>query len=225
MQRIGMLCLCLALVGSLAYGQEKLNLNLDQKVLESGKLQTFTCAYKVEGKGTKKRAVGVMLIDAPPAKVWEVLLNWDAMGAYVPGLEYYKTIQQLKPLAKDAIGESLIEGKLTFPVLAVKYTLHVAFDEQNLRQDWRLVTEEEVNACAKKGIKITRSTGGLKNIEGFEYIEPYGDGTKTVYYYAPIVETSIPVPDFAERFISKSTLPGYMEGVKKRVESHGTYKK
>jgi hypothetical protein len=46
-----------------------------------------------------------------------------------------------------------------------------------------------------------------------------------VYYYAPIVESSMPMPDFAERYLTNSTLPGYMESVKKRVESTGTYKK
>lgn len=225
MQKTTLLTLVFLLISTLAFGQEKLNLKIDQKTLEAGKLQTFTYEYKGQGEGVKKRGVGVILINAPPAVVWDYLTKWDTMGEFVPGLEYYKTVLPLRPIAKGGVGESYIEGKLTFPVLTVKYTLDVRFDEPNLRQDWRLITQEEADACLKKSIKLTRSTGGLKNIEGYEYIEPYADGAKTVYYYAPIVETSVPVPAFAERFMAKSTLPGYMESVKKRVESKGAYKK
>jgi len=225
MKKVVSLCLCLVLASTLAFGQEKLNLKLDKQTLEAGKLQTFTYEYKVEGQGKKKRGVGVILIDAPPAVVWEYLLKWDSMGEFVPGLDYYKTIQTIKPIAKGTVGESLIEGKLKFPMLTVKYTLDIRFDEPNLRQDWRLITPAEVDEYARKGLKITRATSGIKNIEGFEYLEPYADGSKTVYYYAPIVESSVPMPAFVERPLLNSTLPGYVESVKKRVESRGTYKK
>ena len=225
MKKIVPLCLCIILVSTLAFGQEKLNLKLDKKTLEAGKLQTFTYEYKVEGQGKKKRGVGVILIDAPPEIVWEYLLKWDSMGEFVPGLDYYKTIQTLKPIAKGSVGESLIEGKLKFPMLTIKYTLDVRFDEPNLRQDWRLITPAEVDEYARKGLTITRATGGIKNIEGFEYLEPYAGGSKTIYYYAPIVESSVPIPAFVERPMMNSTLPGYVESVKKRVESKGTYRK
>ncbi|HQP30832.1 MAG TPA: SRPBCC family protein [Deltaproteobacteria bacterium] len=225
MKKIVPLCLCVVLFSSVAFGQERLNLKLDRKTLEAGKLQTFTYEYKVEGQGKKKRGVGVILIDAPPERVWEYLLKWDSMGEFVPGLDYYKTIQSLRPIAKGAVGESLIEGKLKFPMLTIKYTLDVRFDEPNLRQDWRLITPEEVDEFARKGIKTTRATGGIKNIEGFEYLEPYAGGSKTIYYYAPIVETAVPIPAFVERLLANSTLPGYVESVKKRVETNGAYRK
>jgi hypothetical protein len=205
--------------------QEKLNLKIDKAKLEAGKLQTFTVEMKVEGKGKKKRGIGVLLINAPPEKTWKYLCDWNSMGEFVPGLEYYKTVKVIKPIEVGEVGEILTEGKLKFPVLTVIYTLDVKFDGKNFRQEWSLASQRQVDEYQKQGIKITRSTSGLKNVEGFEYIEPYDDGKKTVYYYAPIVETSVPVPAFAERFMTNSTLPGYMEGVKKRVESNGTYKK
>jgi carbon monoxide dehydrogenase subunit G len=208
-----------------AYAFEKLNLNIDKKKLDAGKLQTFTIEMKGEGEGKKKRGVGVLLINAPTEKVWKYLCEWETMGEYVPGLEYYKTVKVIKPIEKSVVGEYMIEGKLKFPILTVVYTLDIKFDESNMRQEWSLITPAQEEESKKQGKKMTRATGGLKNVEGFEYIEPYDDGKKTVYYYAPIVETSVPVPGFAERFLTKSTLPGYMEGVKKRVESDGKYKK
>jgi len=70
---------------------EKFNYKLDEKKLLSGEIQIFEKNYKTEGKGIKKRVVGVMILDASPDKVWQVLENWDAMGPFVPGLEYNKT--------------------------------------------------------------------------------------------------------------------------------------
>lgn len=207
------------------FAQEKLNIKIDKAKLEAGKLQTFTVEMKVEGEGKKKRGIGVLLINSTPENTWKYLCDWNSMGQFVPGLEYYKTVSVIKPVEPGESGEVLFEGKLKFPVLTVIYTLDVKFDGKNMRQEWSLVSQRQVDEYQKKGIKIIRATSGLKNVEGFEYIEPYDNGKKTVYYYAPIVETSVPVPGFAERFMTKSTLPGYMEGVKKRVESNGTYKK
>jgi len=204
---------------------EKLKLNIDKKKLDAGKLQTFTIEMKGQGEGKKKRGVGVLLINAPTEKVWKYLCEWETMGEFVPGLEYYKTVKVIKPIEKGTMGETLIEGKLKFPILTVIYTLDVKFDESNMSQEWSLITPAQEEASMKQGKKMTRATSGLKNVEGFQYMEPYDGGKKTVYYYAPIVETSVPVPGFAERFLTKSTLPGYMEGLKKRVESNGTYKK
>jgi hypothetical protein len=204
---------------------EKLNLNIDKKKLDAGKLQTFTIEMKGEGEGKKKRGVGVLLINAPTEKVWKYLCEWETMGEYVPGLEHYKTVKVIKPIEKDTVGEALIEGKLKFPIFNVVYTLDIKFDESNMRQEWSLITPAQEEESKKQGKKMTRATSGLKNVEGFQYMEPYDGGKKTVYYYAPIVETSVPVPGFAERFLTKSTLPGYMEGVKKRVESDAKYKK
>ena len=55
-------------------------------------------------------------------------------------------------------------------------------------------------------------------IQEFEYIEPYGDGSRTRYYYALIVAVSMPVPGWIERRLSKSSLNEYMEGIRQRVE-------
>ena len=105
-----LLSIILFFFAALAYGAEpqKVNFNIDKVKLESGNLQVFEENYVVEGKGQKKRAVGVILINAPPAKVWDVLENWDVMGEFVPGLSYYKTVHVVKPMSKDTGGESLI---------------------------------------------------------------------------------------------------------------------
>lgn len=208
-----------------AYGAEpqKVKFSIDKAKLESGNLQVFEENYTVEGKGQKKRAVGIILINAPPAKVWDVLKNWDIMGKFVPGLSYYKTILVIKPIGKSDIGESLIEGKLSFP--SIMYNLDVKFDEANLRQDWRMITEKEIAFYIEKQVVLKKNSGMLKNIEGYEYLEPYNNGLQTVYTYAPIIETAVPVPGFIEKALSKNTLSEYVKAIKKRVESDQEQKK
>ena len=208
-----------AFAAVLAYGTEpqKLKLNIDKAKLEAGELQTFEENYVVEGKGQKRRAIGVILINATPAKVWEVLEKWDVMGEYVPGLSYYKTVHVVKPLGTDAVGESLIEGKLSFP--SIIYTLDVVFDKTNLRQDWRLVTEKEIATYNEKKEIIKKNSGMIRSVEGYEYLEPYNNGQQTVYTYAPIIETAGAIPGFIDRALTKNTLSGYVKAVKKRVES------
>jgi hypothetical protein len=195
---------------------EKFNYKLDEKKLLSGGIQTFEQEYQTAGQGIKKRVVGVMILNAPPDKVWQVLLDWDSMGPYVDNLEYNKTIHVFTPVAsKDQLGHSLIESRLKVLYLTIDYTLDVKFDNVNFRQDWDLVSDQQAAEYNKQKIPVKEAMGGLKDVEGFEYIEPYGDGSKTVYYYAPIVETAVPMPGFLQTALSKTTLNGYMEGIRK----------
>jgi hypothetical protein len=225
MKKSLILSIILMVLAVWAYGAEpqKVKFNIDKAKLESGNLQVFEDNYVVEGKGQKKRAVGVILINAPPAKVWEVLENWDVMGEFVPGLSYYKTVRVIKPIGKGDVGESLIEGKLSFP--PIRYTLDVTFDKANLRQDWRLVTEKEIASYNERQEVLKKNSSMIKSIEGYEYLEPYNNGLQTVYTYAPIIATSGAVPNFIDRALTKNTLSGYVKAIKKRVESGKEQKK
>lgn len=202
------------------------DIDLDQEKLARGKIQIITQKLHVEGKGKKKRVVGAVIIDAEVSKVWKVLEDWDAMGNYVSSLEYYKTVKTFKPsknvgaLAEnDDVWESLIEGCLKVAFVTIRYTLKVTFDKKNMRQDWRLVTDQEADDYHKKKIAVKKSSASLKNIEGFEYIEPYGNGDQTLYVYAPIVEVSGPVPGWIERKIAKTSLKEYIRAVKNKAQS------
>jgi hypothetical protein len=204
---------------------EKFNYKLDDKLLLSGEIQIFEKEYKTGGKGIKKRVVGVMILDTPPEKVWRVLENWDAMGPFVPGLEYNKTIHVFEPWGSaNKIGNSLIEGQINVLYLSINYTLNVKVDKANYRQEWKFVTDEQVENYRRNNITVKKATRGLKNIEGFEYIEPYGDGSSTIYYYAPLVETAIPMPELVEKMLARNTLNGYMKAIREMVKYYDKIK-
>jgi len=202
--------LCLGMCAALA-AAEKITVPLDKAKLDKGELQTFVIPLKTSAGQAKRRVIGVVIIDAPPAKVWTVLENWEAMPAFVPGLEYYKILKRNSP------SESIIEGTVKTGLIKILYTLVVRFDSVKLTQDWFFIKPEEVKAYNDKGIPVKKPTWNINNVEGFEYIEPYGDGSKTIYYYAPVIEAKA-VPEWIERLLAKRGLDGYMLGVKKKVE-------
>ena len=199
---------------------EKVDLHYDKKRLEQGGLQTYTQRYKLDKGGEGKRVIGIILIDAPPETVWRVLEDWEGIGNVIPSLEYYRTRHIASPAGDSGKGMSYIEGKLKVGFLSILYTVCVTFDKTGLRQDWKLVDETEADALRQRGICLEPPAPLLKDIRGFEYIEPYGDGSRTIYYYAPVIEVSVPIPAWIERRLSESCLDEYMEGVKKKAEGN-----
>jgi carbon monoxide dehydrogenase subunit G len=202
--------LCLGMCTALG-AVEKISVPLDKAKLEKGELQTFIIPLKTAEGLVKKRVIGVVIIEAPPARVWKVLEDWEAMPAFVPGLEYYKVLKRNSP------AESIIEGTVKAGLIKILYTMVVRFDHAKLTQDWFFIKPEEVKTYNEKGIPVKKPTWNIKNVEGFEYIEPYGDGSRTIYYYAPVIEAKA-VPEWIERLLAKRGLDGYMLGVKKKVE-------
>ncbi len=214
-------CILLACLDPVFSGvPEKISIRYDKGLLEQGCLQVFTYKYESEKGGEGKRVVGIMLINAPPERVWQVLEDWDEIGKHMPSLEYYRTKHVVEPVTSGEKRVSYIEGKLKIAFLKIFYTVRVTFDENEFRQEWRLVGVDEIDRLKQRDILLTPSHTLLEDIRGFEYIEPYGGGSQTVYYYAPIVEVSMPIPAWIERRLSESCLNEYMEGVKRKAEEN-----
>jgi hypothetical protein len=203
-------CLCMVLTMAGAEIQ-KITVAIDKTKLEKGELQTFISELNNAAGLVKKRVIGVIVIDAPPAAVWKALENWEAMPAFVPGLEYYKVVHRFN---RDNL---LIEGVVKAGLIKILYTLRVRFDRARLTQEWNFLSPEEIKAYNDKGIPLKKPAWNIKNVEGFEYIEPYGNGSRTIYYYAPVIEAR-GVPEWIERLLAKQGLEGYMLGVKKKAE-------
>ncbi len=202
--------LCLAI--SIATADiQKISVATDKTRLDRGELQTFISELKTAEGLVKKRVIGIVVIDAPPAKVWKVLEDWEAMPTFVPGLEYYKIMHRIN---RDNL---IIEGVVKAGLIKILYTMKVKFDRVRYTQEWNFIKPEEIKEFNDKGIPLKKPAWNIKNVEGFEYIEPYGNGSRTLYYYAPIIEAK-GVPESIERLLAKQGLEGYMKGVKKQAE-------
>ncbi|KPA18526.1 cyclase [Candidatus Magnetomorum sp. HK-1] len=201
----------------------QISIDVNDKKLAQEKLQVFTQDEQTQTKGKRKRFVGVLLIPAPPEKIWSVLEDFDLMGEFIPHLEYYKTRHVLKKYESGKTAEALVEGKLKVPVLTVEYTLFISFFPDRHRVEWRLVQADQVAEYKNQGIDIKACTGGLKDVDGYGFVLPYEDGSKSIYIYAPIVEASIPLPGFAEKMVTKTVTAGYMHGIRDRVKKLGYF--
>ena len=199
----------------------ELDIKLDQQKLTNGELQTYVETLKSDIAGGKKRVIGVIMIEASQVEVWSVIKNWDAYGEYVPGLKYYKTIQKRTLREFPNLFQAFIEGYIKIPVPFIRktYTLDALFDQGRFFIQWELVNHDRIQALKKTGLTLTKSSRAIQNIEGFSYLKPFGDDTKTILYYSSVVEINIPVPQSVERFLSGTIMKGFMEAIKNRVET------
>ncbi len=196
---------------------------IDREKLLAYELQVFVQTLSSNDFTNHKRIVGVLLIDAPPKEVWQVIKDWKLMGELVSEVEYHKIIAELKPIKKGVIGQSFIECSVSIPLFDFQYTLDVLFDESRFRQDWQLIKPEEVRIYNMIGINVKEPTDTIQNIEGFMIAEPFQNGRKTIYKFTSTVQFSTLLPRFVENYMIEKALTEHMEGVKKRVESHGLY--
>ena len=191
--------------------------DIDDKALRKQEIQTFEKTFAHPGEGETRGVMGVQLINAPYDVVWEVISNWEAQGDFVPGLEYFR-VKHVFPDGSDTHWRSLVEGKLDIPFVSFRYTLDAQFDKTKGTMMWNMLDADEIKAFQAKTIAVRESDeDSLKNIEGFGQIRAYSD-LQTIYYYAPIVEVSAPIPGFVEDIISKISLSRYLEAIKDKAE-------
>lgn len=191
---------------------------LDQGDLLDGDIQTFEKDFSSgEKEGEKKGVMGVILIKAPYEKVWSVISDWEKQGDFVPGVEYFKVKHTFSGGSNKA-WRSIVEGKLDIPFISLSYTLDTNFDKAEGTMIWNMLSLEDIKAYQAKNIDVNiADEDRLKNVEGFGKIKAY-DENSTIYYYAPIVETSVSLPGFVESAITNVSLSKYLVAIKERSE-------
>lgn len=214
---LGVLLAC-ALIPAYAAEWRIEDCKIDDRLLLEGEVQTCEKTFTLVGdQGEKKGVIGVLLINAPYNTVWNVISNWEAQSKFVPGLEYFK-VRHRFPGGDEASWHSLVEGKLDIPFVAFRYTLDARFDKRMGKMTWQMLTPDDIKRFQSEKIPVQLSDEDrLKNVEGFAQITAYDD-KRTIYYYAPVVETSIPVPDFIQSAIMSVSLNDYLEAIKEAAE-------
>lgn len=196
---------------------------VDKTKMMQGEPQIFERHMTGEGKKKKRRIAGIVLINASPDEVWHVMNDWKSMDQFVPDLDYYRVISEGKRHENENMSQLFVEGRLNIPLFNFIYNLDVVSDKSRFLQTWRLMTPEEVEIIRLVGVEVKDSTDGIEEIDGYACLEPVDNGRKSIYTYSTVIEFSMPVPEFVENYICRNALAGFMEGVKKRAESHGLY--
>ena len=71
--------------------------------------------------------------------------------------------------------------------------------------------------------KISAADTGINNsgthIKQYEYLGPFEGGTKTVYYFAMNIESSIPMPEYLLRSVNDTVYTGQTACIRQAAES------
>jgi len=207
--------LCIAMTMSLfPFKGEFGNLcdSIDIMLLNSGRIQYLD--YK-DDHGISYRT-GAVLIDASPETVWGILEDIENLGSVLTHIEYYRIRHGSTDQEK---GDILLEGRFVIPDFPAQFTLAMEFDRTGKWRKWHVMSAEETASFNKKGIGVLPSGGLIKDMAGFEYLEPFEDGKKTVYYYAMNITSTIPIPEFIKNNIHDAVYARHMGMIRDMAES------
>ena len=79
-----------------------------------------------------------------------------------------------------------------------------------------MLTCDEVGGFLAKNILVHYNSGLLAKMQGYQIVWPYGDGS--LYYYAPTVTCSIPLPEYTKAAIDSGIYLDQLKLVKKSIE-------
>jgi hypothetical protein len=194
---------------------EKLHEFIDDTVLLSGRVQIFEYKAQVD----KTYRVGAIRIDAPADIVWEILEDMEMLGAKMPYIQYQKIKYGGLNMEKKHKGNIIVEGRFSIPNFSAQYTITMDFNRSGMWRKWRILTPKEVASYNSKGAQVLQSSGLIKEMEGFEYIEPYNKDAGTIYYYALNMKSTIPLPEFIINTINNALFEQHMALIKQMAES------
>lgn len=142
----------------------------------------------------------IFLIKSTPEKVWDVLMDCDNYPKFMPVKSYnYKSRHgsyDIVHVVPDAPA-----------MFSVDYDMKRVYD----KKDWK--------------ITFSKVAGKIKSINGWWKLEPISGGRQTKVTYVNNIDIGMPVPGFVKDYFAKGSLGKLAEGVKKRVESNGTWQR
>lgn len=194
---------------------ERLNEFKDMALLQQEGVQLFDYT----AKNDKEYRVGAILIDAGPQTVWEILQDMETLGDVLPYLEYQKIRNKDAAQVERRTGDILVEGRFNIPLFTAQYTITMSFDRAHMWRKWRILKPAEVESYSKKGIDVLQTSGLIRSMEGFEYLEACDGGTKTIYYYALDVQSTIPLPEFVKKNMHETLYDQQLRFIRDRAEA------
>jgi len=211
--------LCIALTLSFFSAQRefsKLCQFIDTMQLSSGKIQYFD--YKDTRDVTYR--VGALLVDASPETIWGILEDVEKLGKALNHIEYYRIRHDNEAGNRWRKGKKVVEGKFSIRDYPAQFTLSMEFNQTGKWRRWQLLSPQEVVSFNEKGIKVLPPSGLIKDMAGFEFVQPFEDGGKAVYYNAMNIKSTIPLPEFIHSAIFDAVYTRQMTLIKKMAESY-----
>lgn len=137
-------------------------------------------------------------VNAPPQRVFETLTDYEHLAEFMPMVDEATLLESREGWAK-----------VRFRVRVLRVFDLVEVDERTM-EPWHRISWHAV-------------AGPLRTSDGAWIFTPVGGGTEVTY--RTDVDPGIPVPPALTGFLVKQGLPEFLESVRKRVESGGTWRK
>jgi hypothetical protein len=167
----------------------------DEKKLLAGKLVTMQAI-----DGGAGEVMGIIEIDATPAEVWKILIDFEGLPESTPN------IREVTRYTDTTTGDTrIIDIAYMLKVAWVKiyYSVHHHYRPAQQYLIWTLDPAKE---------------NGLKSTTGSFSTWPSSTPNKTRYLYSTAVDTGRSIPAWVEEDLTESALKKYMKHVKKTAE-------
>ena len=148
-----------------------------------------------------------------------MLQDMETLGDVLPYLEYQKIRSRDTSPAGRRTGDILVEGRFNIPHFSAQYTITMSYDRPHMWRKWRMLQPSEIESYNKKGIAVLQTSGLIRSMEGFEYLEAFDGGAKTIYYYALDIQSTIPLPEFIKKNINETIFMQHLGFIKEKAES------
>ncbi len=203
-------CTALAIIwlsaSAVASKTEKPGIDLspeDLKVLEEGKLVTKVDEYKDDKGNVNHRMGNYLIIDVPPKEVWKVLTEPEKDHEWISGVKKSEVLKR-----DDDSCDVHYEVSIIF--MDFQFNIHRRFQDQDLYIKNDLIEEME---------------NDLEVADSYYALYPHANGEKTIMKYSLRLVVSEGIPKSVEDWFVKQSGKGWMQNLKKRAESKGTWKK
>jgi ribosome-associated toxin RatA of RatAB toxin-antitoxin module len=202
-----MLALAIALLApSLLQAIEKPPLDLspqEMAVLEKGDPVLKVEEFRDENGNLNHRLRTYRLIAVPPQEVWKVLSQPEQDREWIPGVD----VSQVLDRGPDHVD---VHYEVMVLFMVFRFNIHRVFHP---------------DALYIKNDLIPGMDNDLAVADSYYALYPCDNGQKTIMNYSLRLAVSQSIPKPVEDWFARQSSKGWMENLKKRAESNGTWKK
>lgn len=169
--------------------------NSEWKTLKKGKFVKRHEKISDENGHATGKGIAYMILDHPPQKVWNQILDFDHYSKFFPNVSKCKIYNQEE-------NEIFAEFKLTIALfIKIHYHIHHTFFPKQSRMTWKADQTKK---------------NDFKESIGMWTAWPYENG-KSLVCYTVSIESGRPVPKIVEDLAAQSGLIKVMSALKNRV--------
>ncbi len=170
--------------------------------VENGGVVVKTDTYPTADGARGAKVKAYCVINTLPDVAWAVLLNYHQFGEFMPRLEKIEVLEKTKNTMK-------VTETVRVALGVISYTIDLIFEPEQRTVTWTLDKSRKHDLAETFG--------------GWELL-PYSQG-KTMLRYTTTLDSGFFVPKFLEELLLRTSLSDTLLSLKRRAESHGTWKK